>query len=58
MASKQSSDSDAEQAVMAVRNARSMLSDFEDVDTEVRHGAIKHAIEELQNAQRALPNDY
>ena len=48
----------AEDAVMAIRNARSLLSDFEDADTEIRHGAIKHAIAELQNARRALPDEY
>lgn len=45
-------------AVMAVRNARGMISDFEEISLEERHGAIKHAIEELQNARRALPDDY
>lgn len=58
MTSDQSSDGDVEQAVTAIKNARSMLSDFEEVDTEIRHGAIKHAIDELQNAQRALPDEY
>lgn len=50
--------SDQSDAEMAVSNARALLSDFEDVDTEVRHGAIDHAIEELRNARRALPDDY
>jgi len=52
------SDSSEQEAEIAVANARSLLSDFEDVDTEVRHGAIDHAIDELRNARRALPDDY
>ncbi len=42
---------------IAVANARSLLSDYEDVDTETRHGAIKHAIGELENARRELPDE-
>ena len=48
----------AEQAEMAVANARSLLSDFEEVGTEIKYGSIKHAIDELENARRALPDDY
>lgn len=39
-----------------VANARSLLSDFEDVDAEIQAGSIKHAIAELENARRRLPN--
>lgn len=56
-----SSDSDPERfedAEMAVSNARGLLSDFEEVSVEVKHGSIEHAIAELQNARRALPDDY
>lgn len=47
-----------ERAETNVANARAMLSDFEDVSIEVKDGSIKHAIEELRNARRALPDDY
>jgi len=47
------SDADA-----AVANARSLLDDFEDVSVEEQHGAIEHAIAELRNARRALPEEY
>jgi hypothetical protein len=47
------SDADA-----AVANARAMISDFEDITVEEKHGAIKHAIAELENARRALPENY
>ena len=42
---------------VSVKNARSLLSDYEDVGVEVRYGAIKHAIVELKNARRALPDE-
>lgn len=41
-----------------VAAARSMLNGFEDESVEVKHGAVKHAIDELENARRALPDDY
>lgn len=47
------SDADA-----AVANARALLRDFEDESVEVKHGSIKHAMDELRNARRALPEDY
>lgn len=50
--------SDIQQSERAVANARSLLSDFDDVSVEVKHGSIKHAIAELKNARRALPDDY
>jgi hypothetical protein len=46
------------EAVTAIQNARSLLRDFEEVSVEERHGVIKHAIDELENAQRRLPDDY
>jgi hypothetical protein len=49
---------DLERAEQNVRSAVALLDDFEDVSVEVKHGAIKHAIEELRNARRALPDDY
>lgn len=52
------SDDPHPEAVTAIQNARSLLRDFEAIDTEERHGVIKHAIEELKNAQRRLPDDY
>lgn len=45
-------------AESAVANARAMIADFEDISVEEKHGAIKHAIAELENARRALPEDY
>lgn len=45
-------------AAQDVANARALLSDFEDESTEVRHGSIKHAISELENAKRRLPDEY
>ena len=45
-------------AGMAVANARSLRNEFEDESTELRYGAIKHAIAELENARRALPEEY
>ena len=48
----------SEAALNHVRAARSMISDFEDADTEIRHGSIEHAIAELENARRELPNEY
>ena len=53
--SNQSERGDAE---IAVANAWSLLIDFEEIDTEIRYGAIDHAISELRNARRALPDDY
>lgn len=50
-------DGGVDQATASVRNAVALLNDFEDVSTEVQHGAIKHAIEELRNARRELPDD-
>lgn len=47
--------SDAEQDVT---NVRFLLSDFGDVSLEEKHGAIKHALAELRNARRKLPDDY
>lgn len=41
-----------------VASARAHLDDFEDEPLEVKYGAIKHAIDELQNAKRKLPDDY
>lgn len=49
-------DSDGQElAKQAVRNTRALLSDFEESDVEVQHGAIKHAIEELEIARSELP---
>lgn len=42
----------------SVANARAMISDFEDITVEEQYGAIKHAIAELENARRALPDNY
>jgi len=47
------SDADA-----SVANARALLQDFEDVSIEEQHGAIEHAIAELENARRNLPEEY
>ena len=55
---RDSGETERDDAEVAVANARSLLSDFEDVGTEVRHGSIKHAIEELRNAREALSDDY
>ena len=55
------SDTSAESTDRATQNVRSavaLLSDFEDCSVEVKHGAIGHAIEELKNARRALPDEY
>lgn len=49
---------ETERAAQCVANARVLLKDFEDESVEVQHGSIKHAIEELRNARRALPDDY
>lgn len=51
-------DTGVDSAAGAVARARSFLKDFEEADTEVRYGAIKHAIDELENARRELPDDY
>lgn len=53
-----SADHDTSEAEAAVQNARSFLADFEDESLEVQHGTIEHAISELQNAKRALPDEY
>ena len=42
----------------SVRAARSLLRDFEQVSVEEQHGAIEHAISELRNAKRELPENY
>ena len=47
-----------ETAIVHVQSARSLLSDFEDVGTELRHGSIEHAIAELENARRELPDEF
>ncbi|CDK38144.1 hypothetical protein [Halorubrum sp. AJ67] len=52
-----SDTNDTTEAEAAVGNARAFLSDFEDESLEVQHGAIEHAISELQNAKRALPDE-
>jgi 5-methylcytosine-specific restriction endonuclease McrA len=51
-------ESDIDRAERNVANARALLSDFDEVSLEVKHGSIDHAIEELQNARRALPDDF
>lgn len=51
-------DEDPFGASACIANARALLDDFEEVSIEVKHGALKHAIEELRNAKRALPDDY
>lgn len=51
-------NSEIGRAEQNVASARAMLADFEDESLEVKHGSLKHAIEELKNARRALPNDY
>jgi len=56
--SNETPSGEGDRAEMAVRNARGLLSDFEEVETEVKYGSIKHAIEELRNARRALSDDY
>lgn len=48
----------ADEAAANVSAARSLLSDFEDVSLEEQHGILQHAVNELENAQRELPNDY
>lgn len=48
-------DVDADHHVAA---ARSHLADFEDATVEEQHGAIEHAIAELRNGKRELPEDY
>lgn len=52
------SQNQTDRADQNVANARALLSDFEDETVEVKHGSIKHAIEELRNARRALPDEY
>ncbi|GGC72473.1 hypothetical protein [Haloferax sulfurifontis] len=42
----------------AVAAAKSMLAGYGDLTVEEKHGAIQHAIAELENARRALPEDY
>lgn len=46
-----------EEASQAVANARSLTSDFDEITLEEKYGAIKHAIAELENARRALPDE-
>lgn len=41
-------------ATSYVNAARSMLADFDDASAEEQHGAIEHAIAELENARRQL----
>lgn len=53
-----SDNHDTTEAEAAVQNARSFLTDFEDESLEVQHGTIEHAISELQNAKRALPDEF
>lgn len=48
---------DEERANQNVASARGILEGFEHCSLEAKHGAIKHAIAELQNAQRALPDE-
>lgn len=57
-ARSESEDPQVNAAINNVRSARALLSDFEDVSVEVKDGALKHAIEELEIAQRRLPDDY
>lgn len=40
----------------AVQTARAILRDFEDESVEIQDGSLMHAIEELENAQRNLPD--
>lgn len=51
-------DDGQERAQNHVSSGRAMLRDFEDGTVEEQYGQIKHAIEELENARRALPDDY
>lgn len=50
----------SEEAAEYVSAARSMLADFddEDVTLEEQHGLLQHSINELENAQRSLNDDY
>lgn len=48
----------ASEAEQYVENAVALLDGFEDEDTEIKVGSVLHAIEELQNARRALPDDF
>ena len=57
MASDTTTD-DRERASQNVASARFLLADFDEVSLEQQHGAIKHAIAELKNARRALPDEY
>lgn len=45
-------------ATQYVANARALLHDFEDISLEEQHGSIKHALAELENARRQLPDEY
>ena len=45
-------------ADVAVANARALLNDFEDVTVEEKHGIVEHALDELRNARRDLPEHY
>ena len=50
-------NTDTSEADQYVANARAMVHDFEVISPEEKRGAIKHAIAELQNARRSLPNE-
>ena len=56
--SNDAKEAEIERSETAVANARALLSDFEEVRVEVKHGSIKHAMDELRNARRALPDEY
>lgn len=51
-------ETEVEQAEHNVQCARDLLRDFEDDSIEVKDGSLKHAINELRNARRRLPDDY
>jgi len=51
------SDTETSRADQNVASARGILEGFEHCSIEAKHGAIKHAIAELENAQRNLPDD-
>lgn len=46
--------SDSTKADMDVQSARVILNDFEHESVADKHGSLKHAIEELENARRKL----
>lgn len=41
-----------------IEQAKSHLIGFGQLSTEEKHGAIKHAIAELENARRELDDEY